>query len=261
MPFSTGTAQPPAGNGLGKQDTRKEPKEDKSKEEYWKEPATMGNNLETLPSLAPKDPTVLGADGKRRPEWVRTNRGLVEYYDSEWGDPITDEHALFELLSLLTFQAGLRWSSVIARREALREALADFDPDVLATWGEEELEGLLENEKVIRNRRKLSAVLQNAAATVRLRERGGLPTLVWSFQPEKCPEFSKSGELPKDTEESRQLSAAMRERGFASVGPISCFALMQSAGVVDANPPGAHKYRSSGLWDEEGNKVRSPLAA
>ena len=213
-----------------------------------------------LPSLAPKQLTVLGVDGKRRPSWVGTNKLLIDYYDNEWGDPVTDEQTLFELLSLLTFQAGLRWSSVLRRREELRGALAGFDPAELATWGEEHLEALVNNPKVIRNRRKLSAVLQNAAATLRLRPLGGLVATVWEHQPETCVEFSASGELPDSTEESAQLAKTLRGHGFTGVGPKSCFALMQSAGLVDANPPEAFKYRSSGLWDVAGNRVRSPLA-
>ncbi len=213
----------------------------------------------TLPSLAPKALTVVGADGKVRPSWVGTDKLLVDYYDLEWGDPIVDEQAMFELLSLLAFQAGLRWRSILRRRADLKKALAGFDPDELATWGPEQLEALVENPKVIRNRRKLSAILQNATATVRLRSQGGLVAVIWEHQPDACPEFSPSGELPDSTEESARLAKTLKEHGFSAVGPKSCFALMQSAGVVDTNPPNAFKRGSSGLWDQDGNRVRSPL--
>lgn len=212
-----------------------------------------------LTSLARRPAVVHGEDGLIRPAWVGSDPVLIDYYDQEWGEPVLDEGEMFELLSLLIFQAGLRWRTMLVRRSLLRAAFSDFSVDVLASWGREHADQLMRTAGVIHNRRKIESVIRNAAATRRLRDDGGLVQLVWSHQPDYSPAPVYAGDLPDRTATSSALASDLRRCGFTGVGPKSCFALMQAAGVVDANPVGAHKRGSSGLWDSEGNAMARPL--
>lgn len=172
----------------------------------------------------------------------------MEYYDTEWGVPVRNEHGLFERICLEAFQCGLSWLTVLRRREQLRDAFADFVPDVVATFTNEDIERLTADSRVIRNRAKISAVVSNARATVALRERGGLSQLVWSFQPEVTPEPRTMAEIPPSTAESEALSRALKKAGFRFVGPTTAFALMEAVGVVDTHLMGSHRRGVSGLW-------------
>lgn len=214
-----------------------------------------------IPALLPKEPPTLivqGYDGRMRPSWVGTDPILMDYYDSEWGNPIADEGEMFDLLCMLTFQAGLRWKTVLARRSALRTAFGGFSPDLLASWGQNDVGNLMEDPSIIRNRRKVEAILQNARATVSLRGDGGLVKTVWNHRPETTPRPTLDDPLPESSPESATLARELRDRGFTAVGPKSCFALMQAAGLVDANPVGAYRRGESGLWNEDGTR-RSDL--
>ncbi len=208
----------------------------------------------------PAEPiVVLGDDGLVRPSWVGTDPLLTDYYDHEWGDVAADEQTLFEVLSLLVFQAGLRWRSVLARRTALRSVFGGFSPDLVASFGEKEIELILQDPRVFRNQSKVRSIVTNAQATVDLRSRGGLAELVWSHQPQTTPMPLAAGDLPPTIPESHQLAADLKSAGFRFVGPRSAFALMQSVGVVDANPLDAHKRGSTGLWYPDGTRKRSVL--
>lgn len=192
---------------------------------------------------------VVGADGLARPEWAAHDGLLREYYDTEWGMPVRDEQGLFERLSLEGFQAGLSWATVLRKRPAFREAFAGFDPDTVATFGQTEVEKLMGNAEIIRNRRKIEAVINNARATVELRGSGGLAELIWSYQPERTPEPTCAEEVPSTSEESRALAKALKKAGFKFVGPTTVFALMEAVGIVDTNIVGAHRRGASGIWD------------
>ncbi len=207
-----------------------------------------------FPSLATPPLTIRGQDGKVRPAWVGDDPIMIDYYDSEWGTPLRDEEDLFQTLSLLTFQAGLRWRTVLARRTALRGAFAGFAPDLLAIWNQDDIERLMEDSTIIRNRRKIEAVLANARATIKIRPSGGLPKLVWDHQPDFTPVPVEYGDVPDSTPESVALAKALREHGFTAVGPKTCFALMQAAGVVDANPVEAYRRGESGMWESDGSR-------
>ena len=121
---------------------------------------------------------VVGEDGLARPAWA-DGRGahgelLRHYYDTEWGMPVRDERGLFERLSLEAFQSGLSWATILAKREAFRSAFAGFDPDVVARYGDDDVERLMADASIVRNRAKIEATIANAAATVALRRRAGL---------------------------------------------------------------------------------------
>lgn len=172
-----------------------------------------------------------------RPAWASTDELMRHYYDHEWGVPVTEERALFEALSLEVFQSGLSWSTILRKREAFREAFRQFQPDVVAGFDEEDALRLMSNEGIVRNHRKILATIQNAGATVRLRNEGGLVNLVWSFEPAATPAAEPAGPGSRTrvtrTKESEALAKALRARGFSFVGPTTMYALMQAVGVVE----------------------------
>ncbi|HIX79102.1 MAG TPA: DNA-3-methyladenine glycosylase I [Candidatus Corynebacterium faecipullorum] len=191
---------------------------------------------------------VYDASGLGRPAWAMTSPLLKEYYDTEWGMPIHEESALLERLCLEGFQAGLSWELVLRKRDAFRAAFVGFDADLLASFGEEEIERLMNNPGIIRNRLKINAVLANARATVALREQGGLDEFIWSFLPEETIAPESEEDIPKYTKEALDMSKALKKAGFKFVGPVTCFSLMAAIGMVDAHLVGSHRRGSSGVW-------------
>ena len=200
--------------------------------------------------LQPLEP-IVGADGLARPPWAAVDPLLKHYYDTEWGMPVRDERGLFERLSLEAFQSGLSWATILRKREAFREAFSNFDPELVATYGDKDVERLLADERIIRNRAKILATITNAAATVRLREEGGLAALIWSFQPHSTPAPRTIAEIPTTSAESIALSKALRRRGFAFVGPTTMHALMEATGIVDTHLVDSHRRGSSGVWPRD----------
>ncbi|MDO5669624.1 MAG: DNA-3-methyladenine glycosylase I [Corynebacterium sp.] len=192
---------------------------------------------------------IIGSDGLARPPWAATTDLLRHYYDTEWGMPVRDEQGLFERLSLEAFQAGLSWELVLRKREGFRSAFAGFDPDTVAEFGEADVEKLLDNREIIRNPRKIEAVIRNARATLALREEGGLVDLIWSHQPAENLAPRTLAEIPSRTPESESLSKALKKAGFTFVGPVTCFALMEAIGMVDTHLVGSHRRGTSGVWD------------
>ena len=191
---------------------------------------------------------VFDSAGLGRPAWAMTSPLLKEYYDTEWGMPIHEESALLERLCLEGFQAGLSWEIVLRKREAFRAAFVGFDADLLASFGEEEVERLMNNPGIIRNRLKINAVLANAKATVALREQGGLDEFIWSFLPEETIAPEREEDIPKYTQEALDMSKALKKAGFKFVGPVTCFSLMEAIGMVDAHLVGSHRRGTSGVW-------------
>ncbi|MCM3520270.1 DNA-3-methyladenine glycosylase I [Curtobacterium sp. P97] len=194
------------------------------------------------------DGLVTGEDGLARPVWAATDPMLREYYDTEWGMPVRDERGVFERLSLEAFQSGLSWRTILAKRPAFRAAFADFDPDVVAVFGDDDVERLMADAGIVRNRAKIRATITNANATIALRADGGLADLVWSFQPDATPAPRTIAEVPTTSEASVALSTALRKRGFAFVGPTTMHALMEALGIVDTHLVGSHRRGTSGVW-------------
>jgi DNA-3-methyladenine glycosylase I len=191
---------------------------------------------------------VIGDDGLARPTWAATDPLLRDYYDTEWGMPVRDEQGLFERLSLEAFQSGLSWATILRKRPAFRTAFDDFDPDRVAAYDAGDVERLMADAGIVRNRRKIEATVTNARATVALREDGGLADLVWSFRPAETPAPASYDEVPTQSAESKALAKALRGRGFVFVGPTTMFALMEAVGVVDTHLVGSHRRGTSGVW-------------
>ena len=192
--------------------------------------------------------TVLGDDGLARPPWAAVDPLLREYYDTEWGLPVRDEHGLYERISLEGFQAGLSWATILRKRPAFRLAFHDFNPDVVATFTEGDVERLLQDPGIIRNRLKIRAAITNAKAVIALRGEGGLVDFVWSFQPPDTPRPLTLADVPTQTPESVALSKALRKKGFSFVGPTTMYALMEAVGMVDTHLLDSHRRGSSGVW-------------
>ena len=202
---------------------------------------------------------IVGEDGLARPPWA-DGRGahgdlLREYYDTEWGMPVRDERGLFERLSLEAFQSGLSWATILQKREAFREAFAGFDPDRVAAYDEGDVDLLLTDAGIIRNRAKIEATVRNAAATLSLRDDGGLPDLIWSFRPDRTPRPRTMAEVPTISGESRAMAKELKRRGFSFVGPTTAFALMEAVGIVDTHLVDSHRRGASGLWRPDGTPV------
>ena len=192
--------------------------------------------------------TVVGPDGLVRPTWAANDPLLQEYYDTEWGLPIRDERGLYERICLEGFQAGLSWVTVLRKRPGFRAAFADFDPDVVATFTDDDVERLLGDAGIIRHRGKIRATIGNAQATIALREHGGLVDLVWGFRPADTPRPRDHTEVPTVSPESTALSKTLRHKGFAFVGPTTMYAMMEAVGIVDTHLLTSHRRGSSGVW-------------
>ncbi len=174
--------------------------------------------------------------GKPRCAWCLGDPLYERYHDEEWGVPLRDDRALFELLILEGAQAGLSWRTILHKRENYRRAFAGFDPAKVARFGARERKRLLADAGIVRNRLKIDAAIGNAQAWLRLREEeGGAVDWLWSFVGGK-PIVSRRramGDVPSRTAESDALAKALKKRGFRFVGSTICYAFMQAAGLVD----------------------------
>jgi len=177
---------------------------------------------------------VRGEDGRRRCWWATGAPEYVRYHDQEWGRTVVEDDRLFERLCLEGFQSGLSWLTILRKREAFRAAFARFEIEKVARFGESDVERLLTDEGIVRNRRKIEATIQNARAAVRLQEeKGSLAQLVWSFRPRRKRAPRTGADLPATTPESTAMARELKRRGFGFVGPTTAYALMQACGVVN----------------------------
>lgn len=194
---------------------------------------------------------IIGEDGLARPPWAAQDPLLRHYYDTEWGMPVRDEHGLFERLSLECFQSGLSWATILRKRSAFRAAFRQFDPEVVASFGPEDVERLMADAGIVRNRAKILATINNAAATIALRQEGGLVDFIWSFQPSETPMPRTVADIPTVSQASTALSKALKQRGFAFVGPTTMHALMEATGMIDTHLIDSHRRGSSGVWPSQ----------
>ncbi|MDV8147904.1 DNA-3-methyladenine glycosylase I [Arthrobacter sp. B10-11] len=194
--------------------------------------------------------TIIGSDGLARPPWAAVDPLLQEYYDTEWGMPVRDEQGLFERISLEAFQAGLSWATILRKRPAFRAAFHNFEPEAVAAFTDDDVERLMLDAGIVRNRMKIRAAITNANATIALRKDGGLVDFVWSFQPEATPSPRTHAEVATTSPESIALSKALRAKGFAFVGPTTMHALMEAIGMIDTHLVDSHRRGSSGVWTE-----------
>ena len=171
--------------------------------------------------------------------WPTPDPLYRDYHDREWGRPVVDERGLYERLCLEAFQSGLSWLTILRKREAFREAFAGFDPEAVARYGRREVERLLADAGIVRNRRKIEAAVSNARATVALRDGPTpLPELIWSAAPADRPPPGRLEDLPATTPESTAVARALKGSGFVFVGPTTVYALMQACGVVNDHVAG-----------------------
>ena len=165
--------------------------------------------------------------------WVPEGDPLyVAYHDEEWGVPSRDERHLFEMLVLEGAQAGLSWSTILRKRDGYRKAFAGFDAAKVARFGPADVERLMADAGIVRNRLKIESAIANAKAVL---EVGSLGDLVWSFvggEP-KVNAWKTIAEIPAETEESKAMSKDLKRRGFRFVGPTVCYAFMQACGLVN----------------------------
>jgi DNA-3-methyladenine glycosylase I len=191
---------------------------------------------------------IVGPDGRSRCGWVGDDPEYRRYHDEEWGHPLRGDRALFEKLSLEAFQSGLSWITILRRRAGFRAAFAQFDPDTVAGFDETDVVRLLTDPRIIRNRAKIDATIANAriiAPWVRA-EPGALDRLIWSHAPPtRTAPLRTADEVPASTAESAALAAELRALGLRFVGPVTVYALMQSAGLVDDHLSGCWRAVSS----------------
>lgn len=192
----------------------------------------------TAPTTLPTMTAVIGPDGRSRCPWA-VGDVYTAYHDDEWGRPLRGDRALYEKLTLEAFQSGLSWLIVLRKRARFREAFAGFEPEAVAAFGEDDVERLLGDAGIIRNRQKIEAAIANARAVAALRERdgeGALDRLVWSFEAPASAEHVPPADMtdvPASTSASKALAKALKREGLRFVGPTTVYALMQSAGLVD----------------------------
>ncbi|MDN5894617.1 MAG: DNA-3-methyladenine glycosylase I [Nocardioides sp.] len=168
---------------------------------------------------------------------------MRDYHDNEWGRPVHGETAVFERLTLEAFQSGLSWSTILNKRAAFREVFDGFDVDEIAAYDDRKRAALMDDARIVRNRLKVDATIVNAAATIALRDEGGLEELVWSFQPEVGPAPVDTVQVPTTSPESKALSKGLKKVGFTFVGPTTMHALMEAIGIVNTHLVGCHRRR------------------
>ncbi len=177
---------------------------------------------------------VPGPDGRPRCPWALSAPEYVAYHDHEWGRPVRGDDALFERLTLEAFQSGLSWLTILRKREAFRAAFAGFAIEAVAAFGPADVERLLADAAIVRNRAKVAAAIANARAALALREAGEtLTDLVWAHAPPPPPAPRTLADVPATTPESVALARALKARGFTFVGPTTAYAAMQACGLVD----------------------------
>jgi DNA-3-methyladenine glycosylase I len=172
--------------------------------------------------------------------WPTSDPLYIAYHDEEWGRPVRDEHRLLERLCLEGFQSGLSWLTILRKRENFRAAFCGFDPEQVARFGDADVERLMVDAGIVRNRAKILATIANARATTALHDAGEtLDALLWSFAaPVSRPAPATLQELPATTPESKALARDLKRRGFRFVGPTTAYALMQATGIVNDHVAG-----------------------
>jgi DNA-3-methyladenine glycosylase I len=181
----------------------------------------------------------VGPDGLARCGWAGSAPEYLAYHDTEWGRPIRDDDGLYERLTLEAFQSGLSWLTILRKRPAFRAAFDGFAIEKVARYGGADVDRLLADAGIVRNRAKIEAALVNARAALDLP--AGLATLIWSYAPPARPRRPESfAEVAATTPESTAMARDLKKHGFRFVGPTTAYALMQAAGLVDDHLAGCH---------------------
>lgn len=167
--------------------------------------------------------------------WCGQESIYVNYHDTEWGVPEYDSRALWEKLILDGFQAGLSWITILKKRENFRVAFEGFDPHVIAVWGEDHVQRLLQDAGIIRHRGKIEATITNAQAWIEIEENGGFNRFLWAYVDDRPVQtrFASMADVPAETPLSKQISKDLKKAGFKFCGPTIVYAFMQAVGMVN----------------------------
>ncbi|MFZ5564547.1 MAG: DNA-3-methyladenine glycosylase I [Thermodesulfobacteriota bacterium] len=182
---------------------------------------------------------------KKRCDWAGTDPDYIRYHDTEWGVPVHDDKKLFELLVLEGAQAGLNWLTILRKRPAYRAAFDGFDPERVARYDSRKIERLMADPGIVRNRLKITAAVTNAKAFLKVRETfGSFDAYIWSFVNGRpvVNAWKTTKQLPARTAVSEAMSRDLKKRGFAFIGPVICYAFMQSAGLVNDHLVDCFRY-------------------
>jgi len=184
------------------------------------------------------------SNGHRCCWWCAGDDTYQTYHDQEWGVPVRDDRQLFEKICLEGFQAGLSWLTILKRRDRFRQVFHHFHADRVARMRPQQIERLLQDPGIIRHRGKIEAVIHNASRAKELqKEYGSLAEFFWSYQPLTPKPVQHRRDVQANTAESRQMSGELKKRGWKFVGPTTCYAFMQSMGIVNDHLVGCHRYR------------------
>lgn len=176
---------------------------------------------------------IVGPDGRHRCWWCGDDPTYIAYHDVDWGTPIHDDRALFELLSLEGFQAGLSWITILRKRPAFQAAFEGFVPEVVAGYGDDEIDRLLADTGIVRHRGKIEATIANARAVLELHGGGRTLDEVVRAAASRSPRPVTRADILPHTPAAAALSKELKRLGFRFVGPTTVYAFMQSAGIVD----------------------------
>ena len=181
--------------------------------------------------------TIKGPDNKPRCQWCDAAPEFLDYHDTEWGFPVSDDHRLFEKLSLEGFQSGLSWRTILAKRENFRAAFHNFDFDKIARFTQRDVNRLLKDEGIVRHRGKIEAVINNARRAQELvKQEGSLAAFIWRYEPEK-KQLAKP-QTASTSVESLALSKELKKLGWKFVGPTTAYAFMQAMGLINDHVEG-----------------------
>jgi DNA-3-methyladenine glycosylase I len=176
------------------------------------------------------------ADYKVRCSWAGSDPLYIAYHDEEWGTPLRDDRALYEMLMLEGFQAGLSWITILRKRESFRRAFDGFEPEKIAAYDGRKVEQLMADPGIVRNRAKIEGAIAGARGYLEIiKEPGGFRDYIWQFTGGRpiVNRWRSMSEVPAETAEARAMSKALKARGFKFVGPTICYAFMQATGMVD----------------------------
>ena len=184
---------------------------------------------------------------KKRCVWPGTkNQLMIDYHDKEWGIPQHDDQTLFEYIVLDTFQAGLSWEITLNKREGFKKAFANYNPKKISQFTKLEVEKLMQNPKIIRNRLKIEATITNAKAFLKIqKEHGSFDKYIWRFVNHKpiINKFKDHNKIPATSKESDEISKDLKKQGFKFVGSTICYAFMQGAGMVNDHLTNCFRYK------------------
>lgn len=186
----------------------------------------------------------------KRCGWVNLKNPLyVEYHDDQWGVPLHDENKLFEMIVLEGAQAGLSWETILKKRENYRKAFKEFNPKKVAAFTSSDVEVLLQNEGIIRNRLKIKSAIQNAKVFLEIqKEFGSFDKFIWSFVKEKPlnPKYNTLSEMPVKDELSDRISDELKKRGMSFVGSTIIFALIMAIGMINGHTTDCFRHKECG---------------